>query len=74
MKIYSVKENRPIMSGVRYLVWLRGEDEVQLAEYDVENQEGYRWEIDGYRGDFDDEVIHYARIPKRPRVGKSASV
>ena len=75
MKIISVKSNKPTMSGVRYLVWLKGEDEPRLADYSTELLgEDPCWDIDGFRGDFDDEITHYAYIPKRPRIGKSGEV
>ena len=72
MKIFSVKDKRPILKG-RYLIWFKGESEPQLADYEIYADEPV-WNIDGAHGDWDDEVTHYAYMPKRPRIGKSGEV
>ena len=76
MKVFSVKDNKPIMSGERYLVWLKGEGEPHGAEYSSLYFDSPCWQIDGCHGDFDfdKDVTHYAFMPKRPKRGESKSV
>jgi len=74
MKVFSAKDKRPIMSDTRYLVWLKGEAEPYGAEYCSLYIDEPKWQIDGCRGDFDNEVTHYAYMPKCPKRGKSGEV
>ena len=74
MKIFSVKDSKAVMSGERYLIWFKGENEPRMADYDISFMDDAVWRIDGCHGDFDKDVTHYAYMPKRPRIGKSGDV